>query len=126
MTANPKVVEAVTTALIERLDDAGYIHHDGGGDYRVDVAVNLPQLVADMVTIGQTPVDRVLGAWQRSRRALVMPDREDLARELFIADNWRQSRDDSIADWATIVPTYRDGTYRLADAAIAAFRTANS
>ena len=123
---NPKVVEAVTTALIERLkaDPSVFVRVVGDGDYEVDGDVNLPQLVADMVSIGQTPVDRVLAA-RKTRDAVKLPDREELAFELFNADNWRQTREQNRVDFnGPACP--RGHAYVMADVAIAAFKAANS
>jgi hypothetical protein len=54
------------------------------------------------------------------------PDREELARELFIADNWQAEREQMIIDFNDQTRTGANAHYfELADAAIEQFRKAN-
>jgi hypothetical protein len=72
------------------------------------------------------PVGRVEQARQL-RPPVKLPSRDDLARDLFVADNWRQPEAAALAEWADITEDHREQyTHRLADAALAAFRKANS
>jgi hypothetical protein len=133
MTApNPKVVETVTAALVAYLqaDETGYVRDDGDGDFAIDVHVNLPSIVAALVEIGQTPVDRVLAARKR-RDAIKIPDRDDLAFELFAADNSKASREHCRDEFERLKREQAAAgetfyIYPLADAAIEQFRKANS
>lgn len=84
------------------------------------------------VYVGATSSDASFGmtlpAAQAPRLArqlapVVIPDRDDLAFELFAADNWRQSRAASRKDWAD--NGRRHYAYVLADAAIEQFKQAN-
>jgi len=76
------------------------------------------------------PIDLVVGDLEAIlNRALPVryPDRDDLARELFTKDNSRIPDAQRVTDWEDLAAggaeTY---AHRLADAAIAAFKRANS
>jgi len=51
-----------------------------------------------------------------------MAERDELARLMYVADNWRQSEEESLKDWEIyIASTRRDVyTHRMADAVLAA------
>lgn len=56
-----------------------------------------------------------------------LPDREALARELFVADNWNADREQMIIDFNDQTRTGKNRFYfTMADAAIEAFKRANS
>ncbi|QDK01931.1 hypothetical protein SEA_VIBAKI_51 [Arthrobacter phage Vibaki] len=56
--------------------------------------------------------------------AIRYPDRDELAFELFHADNGRRNRAENLADW-NAPHTKRQYAYHLADVAIDMFRKAN-
>lgn len=56
---------------------------------------------------------------------LVIPDRDDLARELFVADNANASREEALRGFYEQAGSGEIYVHYLADAAIAAFRKAN-
>ena len=71
------------------------------------------------------PVERVIAA-RASRPPVKLPDRDELARALFVADNFRQPEAEALAEWEDITEDHREQyTHRLADAAIAVFKAAN-
>ena len=72
------------------------------------------------------PCDRVEHA-RASRPPVKVPSRDDLARDLFVADNHGQPAAAALTEWADITEGgVEQYTHRLADAAIEAFLKANS
>lgn len=47
-------------------------------------------------------------------------ERDELAKLIFVADNWRADRQDNLDEWAKLRPEDRDYAYRIADAMLAA------
>ena len=51
-----------------------------------------------------------------------MSERDDLARVMYVADNWRQTEEESLKDWEIWISSSQRDTYvhRMADAVLAA------
>jgi len=88
-----------------------YVKHDGGNDYTFDGTLNVADLAEQMLLAAQTPV--------------ALPDRDELARELFMKDNSNGRPKHLLNDWIDLSAIGDTYCHHLADAAIAAFKRAN-
>lgn len=101
-----------------------YVGH-ASSDYSLGMTLGGDRAALLAKQLAPNPVDRVLAA-RAARPPVVIPDRDLLARELFVADNWRQPTLEALAEWEYITEDQREQyTHRLADAAIAVFKAAN-